>query len=143
MTACLLAAVLCCPWAAQLDIGAVRSEPDLEKRSDRALDHAHKTLDRAQRAYRDNDVDGAETALAAIREAVDLSVDSLRATGKNPRRSPKYFKRAEIQMRKLARRLEEFRTAMAVDDRVLVEPLVAHARTVHEALLTGIMSKNK
>jgi hypothetical protein len=123
------------------DLNLVRAEPNLEKRSDKALANAHKALDRAQKAYGDGDLQAVEAALAEAREALELSIASLKETGKNPRKSPKYFKRAEIQTRRMLRRLEDFRLFMGVDDRRLAESLVLHVQKTHEWLLEGIMSK--
>jgi hypothetical protein len=57
--------------------------------------------------------------------AVDLSVDSLKATGKNARKNPKYFKRVEARLRDLLRRLETFRLDLSFDDRPVLDGVTA------------------
>ena len=45
------------------DLGAVKSEPNLERRSDRALDNANTALDAARDAYSAADLDKTQSAL--------------------------------------------------------------------------------
>jgi len=84
-----------------------------------------------------------QAALTGIRDGVELCVDSLEESGKNPRRSPKYFKRAEISLRKLNRQLEDLRVALSADDRAPVAALLAYTVRVQEDLLLGIFTKKK
>jgi hypothetical protein len=81
--------------------------------------------------------------LEEVRESVDLCQSSLKQTGKDPRRSSKYFKKAEIGIRRLLRRLDNFRLEMAVPERPPVEKLIQHVQQVHDDLLHGIMGKRK
>lgn len=109
-----------------LDLAAVKAEPNLEKRSEKALVYAGELLT-AMRAELDrNDVEKIKDQLLEFEAAVDLSVDSLKATGKNARRSPKYFKRAELRLRELQRRLTTFRQDMSFDDRPVLDRVTAH-----------------
>jgi len=64
--------------------------------------------------------------LKEFQGAVDLSVDSLQATGKNARRNPKHFKRAELRLRDLLRRLETFKRDMSFDDRPVLDGVLEH-----------------
>ena len=66
---------------------------------------------------------GLEQVAASAREiveSVDLAYTSLTATGKDPRKSPKWFKRGEIETRDLLRRLSSFQDQMSFDDRPLL-----------------------
>jgi hypothetical protein len=67
----------------------------------------------------------------------------LRQTGKNPSRSPKHFKYAELKTRDLLRKLDSFREAMSVTDRPVVDRVIGAVQKIHDALLDGIMGKNK
>ena len=87
------AVLLCSGLVAAADLASVKAEPNLEKRSEKALVFAGEILT-AMRAELDrNDVEKIKDQLKEFQGAVDLSVDSLKATGKNARRNPKYFKR--------------------------------------------------
>jgi hypothetical protein len=120
------------------DLEAVKAEPNLEKRSEKAMAFAHKALDEARK-----DHSGYEARLEEMRAGIDLCVESLEATGKDPRRNPKYFKKAEIELRKLIRRLDNYRIELSIDERGPVEKLLEHAHKVHDELLLGIMTKKK
>jgi hypothetical protein len=74
-----------------------------------------------------------------VGESVDLAHSSLKETGKNPRRSPKYFKHAEIETRGLLKRVEAFQDEMNVADRPMLDTLRTKVQEVHDDLLMGIM----
>jgi hypothetical protein len=126
-----------------LDLSSVKVEPNLERRSDLALDNASDALDTAREAFRANDTAKMQSALDEITDSVNLSYQSLVETGKDARRSPKFFKRAELKTRELLRRLEGFRVAVDVDSRVAVDKVRDRVAEVHDDLLKSIMSKKK
>jgi hypothetical protein len=120
------AVLLCSGLLAGADLASVKAEPNLEKRSEKALVFAGEILT-AMRAELDrNDVEKIKDQLKEFQGAVDLSVDSLKATGKNARRNPKYFKRAELRLRDLLRRLETFKRDMSFDDRPVLDGVLEH-----------------
>jgi hypothetical protein len=124
------------------DLEAIRSEHDPERRSDRALDAADRTLSVSRDNYAAGDYKKALAGVQEIRDAVDLARDSLLESHKNPRKS-KYFKRAELRLRELARHLDEFKRESSVDDRPPIEALIAHVNDLHDELLSGILEKKK
>jgi hypothetical protein len=123
-----------------LDISTIRNEPNLEKRSDLALDYANTALDAARDAYTAGEDAKALAALDEVRESVDLAWNSLNDTGKYARNN-KFFKRAEVRTRALLRRLDGLRDTVAVDDQAVVEKLRAHVADIHDDLIQGIMGK--
>ena len=122
---------------------AVKAESNLEKRSEKALQAAQGFLDELRKSGDLHDHDKLRTSLGNIRAGVELCVDSLEDSGKDPRRNSKYFKKAEIGLRKLNRQLEDVRIALSVDDRAPVAELLAYTRQVQEDLLLGIFTKKK
>ena len=71
-----------------------------------------------------------------------LSIDSLEATGKNPRNNPKYFKRAEARLRELNRRLATFKSDMNLDDRHLLDDVREHvARKIDHLVESTLRGK--
>ena len=128
-------------WLAA-DLASVRNEPNLERRSDLALDCANQSIDAARDSYGSGDSAKMQAALQEAGEAVDLSYQSLSDTGKNPRNN-RYFKRAELRTRELMRRLDGLAQTVSVDDREPVNKLREHIAEVHDNLLKGIMSKKK
>jgi hypothetical protein len=125
------------------DLTAVKSEPNLEKRSELALDHANLALDAARDDYNSGNIDKSETELEEVRDLVDLAYESLSDTGKDPRRDPKFFKRAELRTRELLRRLEGLAPGMSAVDRGTLEKVRERISDVHDNLLKGIMTKKK
>ena len=59
------------------------------------------------------------------------------------RRSPKYFKKAEMSIRLLLRRLEGVAQNFSVTDRSTIEHIRDHVSEIHDNLIEGIMSKKK
>ena len=125
------------------DLAAVQAEPNLERRAGKALDNADRALKTAQETYRNGYAQQSEAAFEELRESVVLANDSLQQTGKNPSRSPKHFKRAEIRTRELLRRLNDFRPQMSPEDREPLEKAEATIQKIHEELLAGIMGGKK
>jgi hypothetical protein len=138
----LLALSLACFCGAG-DLDAIKAEPNLEKRSERALDNADRQIDAARKAYAAGDVNSTRQALHEVRASVELSYTSLQETGKNPRRSPKHFKRAEVRIREMLRRLRGLEDEFSVEDRPPVQEVEQRLQEIHDELLTGIMTKKK
>jgi hypothetical protein len=139
--ALLLAALLTLPALA--DLKFVQSEPNLEKRSELALEHANSLVDTARIAYKNGKHADFEAAIKEIVEAVELSSASLTATGKNARRHPKHFKRAELKTRALVRRLDLLETEVGLDDRTPVHDAKIRIGHINDDLVLQIMTKKK
>ena len=126
------------------DLKPALAEPNLEKRSKLALDNAASAFKALREAYQKGDNEQLTAYAAEIQESVDLAYTSLEQTGKNPRKSPKWFKQAEIDTRALLRRLEGFQQDMNFADRPLLDKVKARVQEVHDELLTGLLEgKNK
>jgi hypothetical protein len=130
--------VLCCPLLADLE--QVRSEPNLEKRASLALEHADRSLKEARHAYAEGDTQKTAELLTEVSEAVELAEKSLKETGKDPIRSPKHFKSAEIKTRALLRGLDALTRDMNAADRPMTEKVKEQVQQVHDRLLQGIMT---
>jgi hypothetical protein len=135
--ACL--AVCLAPAALQADLQKARAESNLEKRSSLALANAAAAYQAARSAYQKGDNDAVAAAAAEILESVDLAHTSLTQTGKNPRKSPKWFKKAEIETRDLSRKLESLEQEMSFTERPVLEKVKARVQQVHDDLLLGLM----
>ncbi len=139
----LLPAVLMfgCAWAGCLraDLKPALAESNLGKRSKLALDNAAAALKAAREAYATGDNQKVAAAAAEIQQSVDLAYDSLMKTGKNPRKSPRWFKPAEISTRELSKKLDTFQQEMDFADRPLLDKVKARVQQVHDELLLGLM----
>jgi hypothetical protein len=121
------------------DLKAALAERDLGRRSKLALDNAGAALKAAREAYQKGDDPALAAAAGEIEESVDLAWDSLESTGKNPRKSPRWFKQAEIETRNLLKKLETLQHDMAFEDRPVLDKAKARLQKVHDDLLTGLM----
>jgi hypothetical protein len=121
------------------DLAAIRLEPNLERRSERALENASAAMDSARDASGDDAK--LKAALEELRDSVDLAYRSLVDSGKSARRNPKFFKRAELKTRELMRRLDGLAQAVDAADRPAVESVRSRVSKVHDDLIQDIMKK--
>ena len=126
-----------------MDLAAIKAEPKLEKRSELALEYADTAVDAARDAYKKGDLGASRAALSQVEEGVELSYDSLMATGQDPRRHSKPFKKAEKATREILRRLDSLSDLMSAFDRGAVDPVHRSVSDIHDKLITGIMGKKK
>jgi len=125
------------------NLARLQAEPNLEKRAHAALDNAEEALKQARDAYTGGDNAAAESRLEEVGQSVELADNTLKQTGKNPSRSPKHFKYAELRTRGLLRKLDGFRDDMSVADRPGLDRVIATVQKIHDAWLEGIMGKKK
>jgi hypothetical protein len=116
-----------------------RAEPNLEKRSKLALDNAVAALKEAREAYNAGDMDKVIAKVMEIQDSAALCFTSLVKTGKDPRKSPRWFKRAEIESRDLLRSIETLQHDMSYLDRDVLDKAKEKVQQVHDDLLTGLM----
>ena len=124
------------------DITAVKSEPDLERRSELALANADHAIDEAKEAYSSGNDKAEQAALVEVQESVETSYNALEHTNKAPRRS-KYYKNAELKVRALIRRLTSFREDVGFETRQSVDAVIKKLSDVHDQLINDVMSKKK
>lgn len=134
----LLLAMMLCSGFLRADLDQAKAEPNLGKRCMLALDNAFDGLTLARDAYKGQSAQ-VQTYVKEIQESVVLAETSLQETGKNPRKSPKWFKKAETSTRDLLRRLDAFQQSMDVSDRPMLDALKIKVQQVHEDLLLGVL----
>jgi phytoene dehydrogenase-like protein len=125
------------------DLAKARAEQNLERRSKLALDNATEELQAARESYRNGDSEKVAAHVAEVGESVDLAYESLKQTNKDPRRSPKWFKNAEISTRNLLRKLDTFQQDMSFNERAGLDQVKARIQQVHDELLVGLMEGKK
>jgi hypothetical protein len=125
------------------DLKRALAEPDLEKRSRLAIENARAAYETLREAYGKGEMTQVAENAKEITESVELAKVSLRDTGKNPRKNPKYFKSAEISTRDLLRRVESFQQEMSLEDRPVLDATRIKLQQVHEELLVGLMEGRK
>jgi hypothetical protein len=125
------------------DLKNAMAELDLGKRSKLALDNASATLKALREAYNAGERQKVTEAADEYVASVNLASESLKATGKNPRRSPKWFKQAEIATRDLLKRLDTLQHDLNFEDRSMLDKAKARTQQVHDELLLGLMEGKK
>lgn len=124
------------------DLAAVKAEPDLNRRSELALANAEEKLDAARQAYMAGN-DAAEAAdIQEVGDSVTLCYHSLEQTHGAPRKS-RYYKRAELKVSELMRRLSGFRDEVNFESRPKVDAVLKSISDIHDQLLSDIMSKKR
>jgi hypothetical protein len=129
-------------WLVAGDIGAVKSESDLEKRSELALANADREMDAARKAYEEGDQAPMQAAVSELTESVEVSYDALQHSRTEPHRS-KYYKRAELQLKALIRRLTGFRDQVNFESRADVEAALKKVSDIHDDIIADIMRRKK
>ena len=124
---------------ARADLKAALAEPNLEKRSRLALDNAAAAYKTLRAAYDAGEMEKVAAAANELQESVECAHLSLKQTGKVPRRSPKYFKAAEIATRDMLRRLNSFQEGMSFDERPVLDKVKKRVLEIHDEMLTGLM----
>ncbi len=136
----LLQSALFVLMAAQLTFGRqipeLDSEPDLVKRSQRALVMADSFFEDARQAYTSNEIKKGDTRLEEMTKALNVCVAALNAVHKS-----RLFKPAEMRVMTLSRRLHTLVGDLSVDDRGWAEYTERQVEAVHEKLLLGVMKK--
>jgi hypothetical protein len=127
--------------ALEADLVGVMAEPNLERRSQLALQHAEEEIAAAKKAYDAGNNDDFGRLVAEIGKLVDLSYDSLEETGKRARRQPKWFKRAEQKLLAVMRKIVSLERDVSIDDRDEVKALRKRVSDVHDRFLNDIMTK--
>jgi hypothetical protein len=124
------------------DIGALKSEPDLEKRSELALTNADRRMDAARKAYEAGEQEAMQAAVGELAESVEVCYDALQHSRTEPHRS-KYYKRAELQLKVLIRRLTGFRDEVGFESRASVEAVLKRISDIHDDVIADIMRRKK
>lgn len=131
------------PGLVHADLKVALAERDLGKRSKLALDNAVVAMKQARAEFEKGDNEKVAAAAAEVRESVDLAYDSLKSTGKDPRKNPKWFKHAEIETRDLLKKVETLQRDLSFQDRQMLDQLKVRLQQVHDDLLVGLMEGNK
>jgi len=124
------------------DLDAVKAEPDLNHRSELALMNADEKIDAAREAYQAGNEAAEAAAIQEVADSVALCYAALEETHGAPRKS-KYYKRAELKVSALMRRLSGFRDEVSFDFRPRVDAALKRLSDIHDDLLSDIMSRKK
>ncbi len=123
-------------------LDTVKSEPDLNRRSELALMNADQKIDEARQAYQEGNEAAEKADIQEVAESVTLCYQALEKVRGEPRKN-KYYKRAELKVSALMRRLSGFRDEVSFDFRANVDDALKRLSDIHDELLSDIMSRKK
>ena len=126
-----------------LDIESVRNEPNLERRAELALENANEAIDRAKQFAADAKFDQLHLAVVEVQQSVELCAEALNATGKDPRKNTRQFKKVEMRIHQLTRRLRGFAGEVSIEDKPVVEKAANRLDEINDEIVTGIFTKKK
>lgn len=124
------------------DIETLKTEPDLNRRSEMALLNADEKIDAARQAYQDGNEAAEVAAIQEVADSVTLCYASLDQEHGEPRKN-KYYKRAELKITVLMRRLNGLRDEVGFEVRPRVEAVISKLSDIHDQLISDIMSRKK
>ena len=127
---------------APTDLDAIKAISEWSKRSDFALDYAAQTLDDAKTDNQAGKANKVQADLKQIDEAAQVCFSALQDSRKKPR-NDKHYKRAELKLRELARRLRGFRDDVPFEQQDAVGATLKNVQDIHDRLLLEIMGKGK
>ena len=115
------------------------AETDLIRKARLAVRLAELELEGARKDYAGGDWDKGKAGLEQMLGYVEQAYTHLTETHRDPRRKPSGFKDTEIKLRVFLRRLEDLRSSLPLDERPVVEKVVASVREIQQDLLEGVL----
>ena len=117
-------------------ISEIKSEHDPFKRSEKALSLANDAFDNARDEYVKGEINKGDAELETMMNALDECVASL-----NTAHKARYYKKAEMDVALLQRRLKTLVDDISVQERGWAEYTQRKLDEVHDKLLDGVMRK--
>ncbi len=121
----------------------IAAEHDLVSKARLEIKLSDLLLEQARKQYVEGDDEKGEASLTEMMTTCEGAYRDLFATHRDPRSKPAGFKDTEIRLREFARRLEDLKTSLALDERPPLEKAIARLRDMHDDLLSGIMRVRK
>jgi hypothetical protein len=132
----LLSVMLTSAMAAQSLLGELSQERDPVKRSELALYLADESFDHARDFYQKGAMEKGDAALENMTSALDACVQSLALSNK-----AKFYKRAELKVAYLQRRMSNLVDDLGVQERGWAEQTKRKLEDIHDRILDGVMRK--
>ncbi|MBV8070408.1 MAG: hypothetical protein JO270_10920 [Acidobacteriaceae bacterium] len=114
----------------------LQMEQNPQKRSDKALALADNAFDTARDFYLKGEIQKGDAQLEDMTKALNACVDSLNEAHKG-----KFYKKAEMNVATLQRRLDGLLSELSVQSRGWAEYTSRKLEEIHDKLLNGVMSK--
>jgi hypothetical protein len=125
------------------DLESVKAEPNLDRRADLALENANTALEKAKTSYKESEYKKGQTSVLEIRDSVEVCLEALKATGKDPRKNVRQFKKVEQRIQLLIRRLKGLELEVSVEDRPTIKKVEERLEDINDEIVSGIFTKSK
>jgi hypothetical protein len=132
----LLAMMLAFAACGQSLISELKAEHDPGRRSEKALDLADAAFDSAREFYSKGDIHKGDAELDDMTAALKECAESLDLAHKS-----KLYKKAELRVAYLQRRMQGLLGALGIQERGWAEYTSRKLEEIHEKLLDGVMRK--
>jgi hypothetical protein len=114
----------------------LKAEHDPGRRSEKALEFADEAFDNARASYTKGEVHKGDEQLDNMTAAVKECADAL-----NTARKAKYYKKAELRVAGLQRRMQDLLNDLGIQERGWAEYTSQKLEEMHELILEGVMRK--
>lgn len=114
----------------------VKNQPNPGKRSELAIEAANRSLDEARESYLGGNSTKGDSEIKEVATLADECLSSVEQANKY-----RYWKKAELRIRQLTRRVESLADDLGYDQRAKAQELRAHLDQIHDKLLAGVMRK--
>ena len=125
-----------CTLSAQSLLADLQAQHDPGKRSELALAFAARSFDTARSFYTKGDIQNGDAQLENMTSALNSCVESLANT-----RKATMYKKAELRVAFLQRRLSGLKDELNVQERGWAEFTARKVEEIHDKLLAGVMRK--
>jgi hypothetical protein len=132
----LLAAAFAVSACAQSFLAELKMEHDPGKRAELALSFADESFDSAKTNYHKGEVHEGDVALDNMTTALNACIESVAVANKT-----KFYKRAELKVAMLQRRLSGLMDDISITERGWAEQTARRVEEIHSKLLDGVMRK--
>lgn len=132
----LFLAILSSVVHAQSLLGEINQEHNPGKRVELALSLADESFHHARDYYDQGKMEKGDAALENMTSALNACVQSLAVSNK-----AKFYKRAELKVAYLQRRMNDMLEEMNVQRRGWAEQTMRRVEAIHDKILNGVMSK--
>ena len=82
-------------------------------------------------------------AVVEVQDSVELCQEALVSTGKDPRKNTRQFKKVEMRIHQLTRRLRGFAGEVSIEDKPIIERVANRLDEINDEIVTGIFTKRK
>jgi hypothetical protein len=117
-------------------VESLKSEPDKVRRADKGLVLGESQFDAARSAFVDGKIDEGNEHLDWMIKALDDATTSLTAADKK-----RLFKRAELRVANLQRRMRSLLDEISIDQRSWADQTDRQLGAIHDKLLEGALRK--